>query len=88
MKNLQRAAEPSPVGRTSRQRDTMSHLVSQRNSLVNRLESGSRQIEEMRATGQNVDEWERFWIRLLRQYEELCDKLAELEYEGELRRAG
>ena len=88
MKNVQRMAEPSPVGVTNRQRDTISHLIAQRNSLVDRLESGSRQIEQMRMAGEDVEQWERFWIRLLRQYEQVCDRLRLLEAELELRKTG
>ncbi len=79
MREVRRSQEPSPVGVTAQQRDTLAQLVAKRNELVTRLESGSRQIEEMRASGQNVDEWERFWIRLLGQYEQVCDRLKEPE---------
>ena len=87
MGNAQRVSEPSPVGLSAQRRDAIAHLVAQRNSLVERLNTGSRQIEEMRAAGDNVESWERFWIRLLRQYERICDRLAELEREPEMRRA-
>lgn len=88
MKQPTRAGEPSPRGVTSRQRDTISHLTAQRNSLVDRLENGSRQIEELRLAGENVDQYERFWLRLLHQYEQVCDRLRALEGEQDLRKVG
>ncbi|MDQ3855416.1 MAG: hypothetical protein M3281_03375 [Chloroflexota bacterium] len=87
MKQAQRATEPSPVGLSPRDRDTIAHLVAQRNSLVDRLNNGSRQIEELRAAGEDVTSWEEFWVKLLQQYERVCDKLAQLERSVELRRA-
>ena len=89
MKQIQRTPEPSPARLTPRQRDAVAQLVAQRNSLVSRLESGSKQIEEMRAAGENVEQWESFWLRLLRQYEQVCDKLRVYEsLEMELPQAG
>lgn len=87
MKNVHRSVEPSPTGIPAHRRDTISHLIAQRNSLVDRLETGSRQIEQMRMAGENVEQWERFWVRLLHQYEQLCDRLRDLEKEQELRKA-
>jgi hypothetical protein len=87
MNTVRKGGPPSPAGRTSRERDEISHLVAQRNSLVDRLETGSRQIEQMRRAGESVEQWERFWLRLLRQYEEVCDKLARHERPEGLRRA-
>ncbi len=82
-----KTVQPSPSGRTSRERDEISHLVAQRNTLVDRLETGSRQIEQMRQAGENVEQWEQFWLRLLHQYEQACDKLARYEDQARLRRA-
>ena len=87
MHGLNRTPEPSPVGVAPRTRDTLAHLVAQRNSLVDRLNNGSRQIEAMRASGENLESLERFWIRLLHQYERVCDRIAELEGARELRQA-
>lgn len=46
-----------------------------RSLLERRLEDGYRRIDEAVADGQDVAEWERFWIRLLREYEAICDDL-------------
>ena len=87
MDKLERSIQPSPAAMSSRRRDTLAHLVAQRNSLVARLEKASLQIEEARLAGEDVQQWETFWIRLLRQYEQVCDRIAELEASEELRRA-
>ncbi len=79
-------AEPSPLGLSPRQRDTLSHLISERNELVSRLEIGSRKIEEMRAAGEDVDQLENFWIGLLHRYEQTCDKVREYEQHVRLRK--
>ncbi len=88
MKEIRRSREPSPLTMSNPQRDKMSHLVTRRNSLVDRLENGSRQIETMRVAGEEVQEWEIFWLRLLRQYEQVCDELTEIDNARELPRAG
>ncbi len=46
-----------------------------RESLARRLEDGYRRIDQAIAAGEDVAEWERFWIRLLREYEAICDTL-------------
>ncbi|MDP9352155.1 MAG: hypothetical protein M3P51_11510 [Chloroflexota bacterium] len=87
MSRIEKATRPAPADLGSRQRDEISHLVAQRNSLVARLETGSRQIEQMRASGESTEQWERFWVRLLHQYEQVCDKLVQQETSEGLRRA-
>ncbi len=87
MSRVEKATRPAPTRLTGRLRDDISHLIAQRNSLVERLENGSRQIEQMRQAGENTDEWERFWVRLLHQYEQTCDRLAEQERVAGLPRA-
>jgi hypothetical protein len=62
--------------------------VTRKNSLVGRLENGSRQIEELRASGESVEQWETYWLGLLRQYEQVCDRLRERAERAQLRRAG
>jgi hypothetical protein len=52
-------------------------LEDRRSLLERRLEDGYRRIDEALADGQDVAEWERFWIRLLGEYEALCDDLAQ-----------
>lgn len=53
-------------------------LETRRDELVRRLEKGSRQIDELRAAGGDTLEWETFWIRLLSEYESVCDELKTL----------
>lgn len=48
--------------------------------LVERLDLGAERIENARATGKDVTEWEDYWIQLLREYEGICEQLRELEY--------
>lgn len=86
-RRVERACMPSPVGRSSVERDALSHLVAKRNSLVSRLENGSHQIEQLRQVGEDVTQWEAFWVRLLRQYEQVCDELAAHEAPADLRKA-
>ena len=87
MAQPRRAVEPSPAAVTSKRRDEAAHLVARRNSLVSRLETGTRQIEQLRTAGEDVEELERFWVRLLMQYEQVCDQLSELESPEDMRRA-
>lgn len=46
-------------------------------SVARRLDDGYTRIDEGMAAGEDVDAWEEFWIRLLHEYEEICDDLAE-----------
>lgn len=43
-----------------------------RESLERRLDEGYRRIDEAELAGGDVSEWESFWIRLLREYEDVC----------------
>ncbi len=45
--------------------------------LTRRLETGYAYIDRMIAAGEDVTKLEDFWIQLLRQYEALCEGLAE-----------
>jgi len=45
-------------------------------ALEERLENGFRLIDRRREAGQEVERWEQRWLRLLREYEELCDEIA------------
>jgi len=49
----------------------------QQTELVRRLETGYDYIDRMIAAGEDVTKLEEFWIQLLRQYEALCEGLAE-----------
>ncbi len=59
--------------------ETLASLEAKRNELVDRLDKGADKIEEARKQGKNVEDWESYWISLLRQYEKLCDRIAELQ---------
>jgi hypothetical protein len=43
-----------------------------RASLERRLDDGYLRIDEAALSGTDVSEWESFWIRLLREYEDVC----------------
>jgi hypothetical protein len=49
-------------------------IDSRRASLRRRLEDGYDRIEAALVAGRDVSEWETFWLDLLAQYEDLCDK--------------
>jgi hypothetical protein len=49
----------------------------QQDELARRLETGYDYIERMIAAGEDVTKLEEFWIQLLRQYEAVCEGLAE-----------
>ncbi|HYI93433.1 MAG TPA: hypothetical protein VEX68_07810 [Bryobacteraceae bacterium] len=51
--------------------------MSEAAQLERRLEDGYARIEDARLEGINTSDWEEFWIKLLREYEEICNKLAE-----------
>jgi hypothetical protein len=50
-------------------------LDSRRAVLEHRLEDGYVRIDEAVASGTDVSEWESFWVRLLREYEDVCREL-------------
>jgi hypothetical protein len=54
-------------------------LQTKRDELIERLDKGAARIEDARAKGKDVQEWEDYWIQLLRHYEQICDKLRELD---------
>lgn len=47
-------------------------LEDRQQSLVRRLDDGYTRIDEAALSGTDVSEWESFWIRLLREYEDVC----------------
>jgi hypothetical protein len=51
-------------------------LNTEREALERRLAEGYVKIEEALARGQDVSTWERFWIELLHEYEEVCNQLS------------
>jgi hypothetical protein len=48
-----------------------------RSELARRLDTGYEYIDRMVAAGEDVTKLEEFWIQLLRQYEAVCEGLAE-----------
>ena len=48
-----------------------------RDSLYRRLEDGYLKVEAGLAQGRDMTKWEDLWIALLREYEGICDDLAE-----------
>lgn len=60
----------------------MQKLTAKRDELVGRLDNGAARIEEARAKGKDVQEWEDYWIRLLRHYEDVRDRVIEIEKEA------
>lgn len=54
----------------------MSTLQERIATLETRLQDGFARIGAAMESGQDTDNWERVWIGLLREYEELSDELA------------
>ena len=50
-------------------------LDSRRESLALRLHDGYVRIDEASLAGVDVTEWESFWTRLLREYEDVCREM-------------
>ena len=48
-----------------------------RDALYRRLEDGYLKVEAGLAQGRDMTKWEDLWIALLREYEGICDDLAE-----------
>lgn len=63
--------QPRPVSLGERR----SAIVSRRQSLERRLDDGYGRIDQALRDGADIAAWEDFWIRLLREYESLCDDL-------------
>jgi hypothetical protein len=64
------AAEPNRVTT-----DISTELESRRESYCRRLDDGFARIDEAALSGSDVSDWESFWIRLLREYEDVCREL-------------
>jgi hypothetical protein len=43
--------------------------------LAGRLHDGYARIDQAALAGDDVSEWETFWIKLLREYEHVCSEL-------------
>ena len=50
-------------------------LEDRRQLLTRRLEDGYDRIDQAALAGNDVREWEEFWIKLLREYEQVCGDL-------------
>jgi hypothetical protein len=57
----------------------LTELIDKRDSLITRLDTGASRIEEARARGENVSSWEDFWIILLHQYTNICDRIRDVQ---------
>ncbi|MBA3829943.1 MAG: hypothetical protein H0X33_13465 [Taibaiella sp.] len=71
-------AEPTGEEQLELDRD---ELIKKSDALMERMDIGAVKIEEARAKGQDVTNWESAWIGLLRQYEKLQDKVRQTSYE-------
>ncbi|MEI6042798.1 MAG: hypothetical protein WCS37_00280 [Chloroflexota bacterium] len=71
-------ANQEALQREERRIKEIEDMETKRDELVERLDKGAVRIEEARAKGKEVQEWEDYWIQLLRHYEQICDKLREL----------
>ena len=61
--------------------EAIARFEMRRTELVGRLDLGAQRIEEARAEGKEVTQWENHWITLLHQYEQTCDRIRELQSE-------
>jgi hypothetical protein len=50
-------------------------LDAHRDALERRLADGYLRIDEAALAGADITEWESFWLRLLREYEDVCREL-------------
>lgn len=53
----------------------INELTERKDHLVERLDAGAVRIEEARAKRQDTNDWESYWCGLLKEYEQVCDKL-------------
>ncbi len=51
-------------------------LEDRRDTLAHRLNAGFDTIERANQQGNDTAHWEAAWIRLLAEYEEICDQIA------------
>lgn len=57
----------------------LAELTTRCEALSIRLDEGSAKIEEGRAKGKDVTEWENYWMKLLGQYEKACKRIEEIK---------
>ena len=51
------------------------HADDRLRQLAQRLDDGYSRIDQAALAGNDVSEWETFWIKLLREYEHVCSEL-------------
>jgi hypothetical protein len=51
-------------------------LEQRRDTLAARLDTGFEKIEQAERAGTDVKRWEDAWLRLLAEYEDICDQIA------------
>ena len=51
--------------------------MSEAAQLERRLEDGYARIEAAKFNGEDTSAWEEFWLKLLREYEAICDELTQ-----------
>lgn len=61
---------------------TIKRLEEKRDEYEERLNIGGAKIEEARNQGKDVTAWEDYFIKLLREYEAVIDKIRDLESGG------
>ena len=54
---------------------TRTSLIAQRDELLQRLTTGDQRIALGRRSGTDTSRWETGWIKLLRDYERICQQL-------------
>ena len=55
----------------------ISNRMSEAAQLERRLEDGYVRIEQAKLDGVDTSAWEEFWVKLLQEYQSICDELAE-----------
>lgn len=69
-----------PTPAASRRSQSAPHSTDpeqRRAALLMRLEDGYQQIEQALQDGKDVTRWEELWLKLLDEYERICDSLQE-----------
>lgn len=55
-------------------------LEVRRDTLATRLEAGFNKIEEAAEQGKNVERWEDAWLKLLGEYEDVCNQIERRQF--------
>jgi hypothetical protein len=67
--------KPIPILRLTPVTPEENAFIDRRGALERRLGDGFERIDQAIATGEDVQAWEDFWVRLLREYEAICNDL-------------